>query len=105
MRAGQLRESVTIQVRALADADSYGEQAEAWSDVETVRAEITQLGGQERWRQKTIMPEATHEVLMRYTANMTHDKRLLWDSRYLYPMSVIVGAKQSDIRCLCKEQL
>ena len=105
MRGGKLRETVVIQVSAAASADTYGGQEEGWSDVASVRAHVKQLGGAESWKQKTVRPDASHEVTIRYTPNMTHERRLKWGARYLYPTDVIVDERNRMMRCLCREQL
>lgn len=105
MRAGKLRERVTIQESALAAADTYGAQAEVWSEVDTVWAEVRMLDGSEAWKAKQAQPEATIQVVMRYTADMTTDKRLLFGTRYLYPLSVVADVRNTEMRILCREKL
>lgn len=105
MQAGNLRYRVTIQESALGTADSYGAQAEVWSDVDTIWAEVRTLDAIEGWKAKQSQPEATVQVKMRYNTDMTSDKRLLFDSRYLYPLSVVADIKKTEMRVLCREKL
>lgn len=103
--AGRLTSRVTIQSRVLAVADAYGEQAETWSTVATVFAEVKTLDGTEAWKAMQTQPEATIQVTMRYTSEMTPDKRLLFGERYLYPLSVVPDIRNRELRIMCKERL
>jgi len=105
MRAGRLKHRVTIQQSALAAADTYGDQAETWSDVTTVWAEVRTLDAVESWKAKQSQPEATVQVVMRYTADMNSAARLLFGTRYLYPLSVVENIDKTELRILCKEKL
>jgi SPP1 family predicted phage head-tail adaptor len=105
MRAGNLRHRVTIQRVALATADSYGQQTEEWSDVATVWAEVRSLNGIEGWKAKQIQPEASVQVLMRYTSDLTPADRLLYGTRYLHPVSVLPDVRNTQLTILCREQL
>lgn len=105
MPAGRLRHQVTIQEPALGSADVYGEQVEAWADVVTVSAEVRILDAIEAWKAKQSQPEATVQVTTRYNEEMTSDKRLLFGTRYLYPLSVVPDIKNTMMRVLCKEKL
>lgn len=106
MKAGTLRERVQIQARSLATADTYGSQAEVWSTTfADVPAEIIQLSAVEHWKQKAAMPEATHQVVVRYNADLKAACRFKWGSRYLYPSSIVVDQKLTKQTCLCGEQL
>jgi SPP1 family predicted phage head-tail adaptor len=109
MRSASLRESVTIQVSALQTADAYGGQAEAWADVETVRARIQGSGASERLAARLAIAEAAYLVTMRYTRNMDTKKRLKWydgtSIRYLYPTSVDADERNRQMICACRETL
>lgn len=105
MRAGQLRHRVTIQRSALGTADSYGAQAEAWSDVLEVWAEVRTLSGLEAWRAKQIQPEAAVQVTMRYQSDFTSADRLLFGTRYLYPLGVESDVRKTRTAALCREKL
>lgn len=105
MRASQLRHRVTIQRSALGTADSYGAQAETWIDVVEVWGEVRTLNGLEAFRAKQIQPEAAVQVLMRYQSDFTSADRLLFDSRYLYPLSVESDVRKTRTTALCREKL
>ena len=106
MKAGALRELVDIQTRTLATADAYGAQAETWvTAYSDVPAEVRQLSAVEHWKQKAATPEATHQVVVRYNADLTAACRFKWGSRYLYPSSVVSDPKCTRMTCSCTERL
>ena len=103
MQAGQLKDRVTIQAASHGAADAYGEQAQAWADVVTVWAEVETLAGLEAYRARQLSSEASVNVTMRYTTDMTSDKRLRFGARYLYPISVVPDVKKTSMQVLCRE--
>jgi head-tail adaptor len=109
MKSASLRESVTIQQRTLGTADTYAEQARSWTDVETLRASVRQAGSSTSLAGRLLVAEATHMVVMRYTANFGNDGtwRLKWSDngtiRYLKPTSVEPDERKRQLTCLCKE--
>lgn len=105
MRAGSMRHRVTIQRSALQTADAYGAQVEAWADVKTVWAEVRPLTGSEAWKTKQVQPEATSQVTMRYTSDLTSADRLKFGTRYLYPSSVTYDVRSRETRLLCMEKI
>jgi SPP1 family predicted phage head-tail adaptor len=105
MRSGRLRHVVTIQSVALSTADAYGAVSQVWSDVATVRAEVKTLIGLESWRAKQQQPEATDQVLLRYTGDMNSTRRLRFGSRYLYPLSSVPDVRNRQLTVLCREKL
>jgi len=106
MRAGSLRERINVEQVTLATADTYGDQAEAWSTIlASVPAAITQLSAVEHWKQKSSIPEATHQVKIRHNPDVTSAVRFLWGTRYLYPLSVVADERQRQMTCLCNERL
>ena len=105
MRAGTMRHRVTIQRVSMDTADSYGAQGETWSDVLTVWAEVRSLAGSEGWKAKQVQPEASVQVTMRYCSDLTTADRLLFSSRYLYPVSVMHNPRNTETRLLCTEKL
>ena len=106
MQAGRLRHRINIESQALQTADDYGQQAVAWSAIASgVAAEVSTLGGLEAWRAKQTQPEATVSVLIRYNSDVTSAVRFVFESRYLYPVSIVPDIKRREMVCMCKEQL
>jgi SPP1 family predicted phage head-tail adaptor len=104
MRAGRLRERVTIQTQVEGVEDTFGAPAMTWSDVATVWAEVMVLSGREAFRMAQVQPEATLRVVMRYRAGVTSQCRLQWGDLYLYPLSVTYDQKQTELTLLCSQR-
>jgi SPP1 family predicted phage head-tail adaptor len=66
MRAGSLRQIVTIQARSTSK-DSFGQQLPSWSTyLSGVPAEIQALSGRELIAAQAVQAEVTHQITLRY---------------------------------------
>lgn len=82
MRAGTLRQRVTIQTPSTTRNDR-GAEVISWADVATVWAEVRTPDGRERTANEQVVAMATHVVTMRYRAGLTPTQRLRWGTRVL----------------------
>lgn len=64
IRAGRLRQSVTIQQRP-EQTDDYNQPSGDWQDVITVRADVVDLTGKELVATQKVVAEATVKITMR----------------------------------------
>lgn len=80
LRAGDLRESVVIQV-AVQSTNDYGESLTTWVDFARRRASIKGLRISETMAAQEPQTVGTHEVQFRYAPGLKADMRLLWVSR------------------------
>jgi SPP1 family predicted phage head-tail adaptor len=80
MRAGDLRRRVTIQKRQ-STQDGDGQRSETWTAVATVPAKIEPLGGRELLLAKAMGAESTHQVTMRYRADLDATMRIVYQGR------------------------
>jgi SPP1 family predicted phage head-tail adaptor len=107
LRAGDLRESVVIQVATQATND-YGESLTTWSDFARRRASIRGLRVSETVAAQEPQTVGTHEVQFRYAAGLRPDMRLLWVSRNpartLDILSVTEENNRESHRLECKER-
>lgn len=86
--SGDLRERVTIQAVTLT-TDGQGGFTESWANIGTtpsVFARVRALSGRERTAAAQTDTQATHEVSIRYRADITSAHRLIWESKTLYPV-------------------
>tara|TARA_R110002074_G_scaffold254739_1_gene427124 strand:+ start:115 stop:435 length:321 start_codon:yes stop_codon:yes gene_type:complete len=105
MRASSLRHRVSIQAESSA-VDTYGEPTHSWATDETVWAMVEPLSGNEQDVGEGQTGIITHRVMMRYTANASPKKRLLFGSKVLGIVSVINGMERNEHLVLeCKEQV
>ena len=104
LMAGKLRHRVSIQTESTA-VDSYGEPTASWSTDETVWASIEPTGGNEADIGEGQAGIITHRIFMRYTANATPKKRLLFGSRVFGIVSVLNHEERNEYLVIsCKEE-
>lgn len=108
IRAGDLRESVTIQV-AVEQTNDYGESTLTWSDMTKRRAAIRGLRVDETMSAQGPYTVATHEVEFRYVDGLKTGMRLVWNSRSpartLDIIQVTEDNNRESHRLVCKEQV
>ncbi len=105
MRAGLLRNRVTIQTRS-ETTDDFGEIDFAWSTLATVWATIEPLSGKELMNAEQAKSVVTHKVTMRHLATVTAKDRILYDSR-TFQIESVRNFRERDIslELMCKEEV
>ena len=88
MRAGDLNKRGTIQYIARSK-NSFNEDIETWTTLDTVWCSIEPVSGSERWLQQERVSEATYKIRMRYRANINPTMRLKNKNRYLQFLAVL----------------
>ena len=107
MRAGDLRERVTLQSRGATRV--RGGQNLAFSDLATNEpAAVQATSALSRYEQERISAGVTHVVTVRRsdtTARLTTKDRILWDSRTLELVSPPTdeGGRREFLQCQCQE--
>lgn len=105
MRAGRLRERVTIQQETII-RDSFGAEVPSWVDVATVWASVLPGSSGERYIATVAMTQAeiSHTVRIRYRAGLGPKLRLGWSARILDILSVVdPTGRQAELVLLCSE--
>jgi len=106
MRAGRLRDTVTIETSTVSStASEYNEPRATWTKLATVRAEIKQADAGETTEAGQVNPEGTVEITIRYLSGVNSKSRIKFGSRYLYPQSVIYDPHRRVTVLTCREQL
>lgn len=106
MQPGRMIHRLDLQTLTLAAADTSGQQAETWVTLRVgVPAEVRYLGGNEAFRAKSVNPEASAIVMLRYDPDVTQAVRFKFGGKYLYPLSVMPDARNVWLTCMCREQL
>jgi len=104
LMAGKLRHRVSIQTESTA-VDTYGEPTASWSTDATVWASIEPTSGNEVSIGEGQAGIITHRIFMRYTANATPKKRLLFGSRVFGIVTVLNHEERNEFMQLqCKEE-
>ena len=66
MKIGRLVHRIQVQRRS-ATLDGYGQEANTWTTIATVWANVRPIGGREKLRAMALESELTHEVTVRYS--------------------------------------
>tara|TARA_R110000751_G_scaffold23055_4_gene64243 strand:- start:1700 stop:2026 length:327 start_codon:yes stop_codon:yes gene_type:complete len=104
LMAGKLRHRVSIQTESTA-VDTYGEPTASWSTDATVWASIEPTSGNEVSIGEGQAGIITHRIFMRYTANASPKKRLLFGSRIFGIVTVLNHEERNEFMQLqCKEE-
>lgn len=93
MRAGTLRERVTIQVPEKVTDPQWGE-TEGFAVTATVAASVTASGGGETRKDSGVQASTSYTIKCRYLDNVDSRCRLLWRGKTLD----IVSATDPDAR-------
>lgn len=88
MRAGMLRERVTIQVPTPSTDPEWG-QVEQYGVVATVAASVIPTGGSESARDKGVQSSTGYTIRIRYLDNVDSKCVLIWRGRTLDIVSAI----------------
>lgn len=108
LRAGDLRESVTIESPS-ESTNSYGESTISWSPIANRRASIRNMQIAEVMSAQEPYTVATHEVEFRYVPELKASMRLIWNSRtpsrILDIVSISEQNNRESQRVVCKEQV
>lgn len=103
MRAGQLRDRVTLQ-EVTETRDSFGAVVEAWSDVATVWAEVADLSGREYFDAQQTNAELKTRIRIRYRSGVVPKMRAVFGSRVFDIESVIdPDSRRRELHLMCKE--
>ena len=104
MNAGDLRHRVTIERPDRATDPRTGQAVPTWSAVATVWAAVRPRSAGETEQAKQTVHTVTHEVRLRYTADLTADCRLVLNGRRLNVVSVVnVDERDRELRVQASE--
>lgn len=109
MRAGTLRERVTIQ-SFTAVQDDYGEPIETWGNIATnptVWANVGSRASGERFISGGEQVQATvsHTVRIRYRSDVTVKMRLIWRANRTLQIENVIDpdGRKADLILMCSE--
>lgn len=103
MRAGQLRQRVTIQEQTTT-VNERGAKELGWANVATVWADVRTPTGRERTSDDMTMATLSHVVTMRYRSGLTAAHRLKWGDRVLSLLATPdPDNRQRMLVCQCQE--
>lgn len=102
MRAGELRERVTLQRKSVT-RDSYGAEVITWTDIATVWASVAPLRGREFLEQRRDGNEVTTRITLRYRSSLEPIHRAVHRSTTYDVQSVIhkeTRFRELELMCL-----
>ena len=88
MRSGPMRHRVEIQ-EVTSSPDEMGQPTISWGTTQSAWAQIMPLTARELYFTKTVRPETTHRVTMRYFPGLTSANRLKMGSRIFNILGLI----------------
>lgn len=101
MRAGELREQVTIQRRLVA-RDAYGAEVVSWEDAATVWASAEPISGREYVSMRQSQSDVSTRFRTHWLANVDSTMRLLWRGTvYQIAEAINVEARDRELEILC----
>lgn len=103
MRAGRMRERVTLQSKSVA-RDSIGGEIVTWVDEAEVWAEVAPLRGREYFTAEQFEAETTTRVCIRYRSDLalTSVWRLTWrEQQYEIEEVIDVEARDREWELMC----
>ena len=86
--SGTLREPVWVQVKTVTEDDGGGKET-AWVDSFESYAHVISLGAADTWRNQRLEEKVTHELTMRYDADITTKTRIRFDARYFRVVALL----------------
>ncbi len=103
MRAGDLRQRVTIQ-QASYTRNAYAERVTNWSTFATVWGAVEALNGRELVEARQVQAEINIRVRIRYRAGITAQMRVTFSGRTLEIVAPpIEHTRRREMWLLCKE--
>jgi SPP1 family predicted phage head-tail adaptor len=104
---GALRDRLTLQSPNRAD-DGGGGAVVTWDTVAELWAYVRPISGDERLRHDAVTARVTHEVWIRYRANVVPAMRFTDGARILDIVAVLDPAsdpgRRDRLQCLCEER-
>jgi SPP1 family predicted phage head-tail adaptor len=99
MRAGTMRDRVTIQRQSTSSTPQWGKSTN-WTDVATVWASVVPTNAVESFQQKGTASGTNYTVKLRYRADLTSADRLMYRGKVLDLVSVVdVGGRHRELEC------
>lgn len=105
VRAGRLRDRVTIEEKTDGDPDAKGTRSPSWSAFATRWARIVPLTGREMYTADQVYAEATHRIELRYLADITPAMRVTFGSRVFDIEGVINDERMRETHLLVSEDV
>lgn len=92
IRSGRLRHTVTVERFVVSSTGSRGQPVGTWTALYTdVPAEVVPLSGRQLEIARQMCATASHEITIRYHANVAAQQRVSFRGRYYHVESITEG--------------
>lgn len=112
MRAGKLRQRITIQrAQAPIARDDFGAETPVWVDLCTVSAEVRTPSGKEALASKALNAQLSHVVSIRYHQGLKPTDRVrytdLAGQKHAYEITAVIDVEErhAEMQLQCYEVL
>jgi len=103
MRAGDLRNRVTIQSKAVVQ-NSFGEEDITWTELATVWAAVEPLRGREFLDGRMVTAEITTRIRIRQRDGISPEMRVVFGAKIYDIIAVVhVEEREREIHLMCQE--
>lgn len=103
MKSGELDQRIVIQ-NYITSRGASGEEIKAWSDWESVWAQVKTSSGTESFVNPQRIAEATHKIKIRYLHGLVSEMRVVWREKQLEILFVDESQRRrGEMNLLCKE--
>jgi SPP1 family predicted phage head-tail adaptor len=106
MRAGRLRQRVTVQEKSVTK-NAYGEEIITWEDYHTAWAAVEPVRGQEFYEMEMAGADVSTRIVLRWPGDglsITPAMRVSYDGRYYDIETVIhVDERHRELHLMCRE--
>lgn len=102
---GSLRQRLTLEA-PVRTGEEGGTAVIVWNPIGELSASITPLGGREVVRADGVAARVTHEIIIRFRADVVASMRFTAPGRTFEIHAVLnAGARRRWLKCLCEERL
>mgnify|MGYP002148603296 FL=1 len=102
MKAGQLRELISIEQKSVTRS-SIGEEQVSWIPVLSgVHARVRALSGREFFAGQQMQDSVDYQVTIRYRAGLARDMRIAWRGQHLDIVSILPGESRDVLILMCQ---
>lgn len=103
MKAGKLRQVITIQALDNEQQDSVGQPIQPWVDMLTVRADVEPLSGREYFSGQDPVSDTTTRITIRFLAGVTQRNRVVFDGEHYDILDVIdLDMRHREMQLMCR---
>lgn len=103
MKAGKLRQVITIQALDNEQQDSVGQPVQPWVDMLMVRADVEPLSGREYFSMQDPVSATTTRITIRFLDGVTQRHRVVFEGQHYDILDVIdIDMRHKEMQLMCR---